>query len=96
MRCIDDCDASLYYADKLSSHDDSSRYVLYERKGKCFSALGNKKHAKVNFDLAIEAADKANVPEKLLEAFKRQTNDAIIKLDNISFNIVFIPLSTDT
>ena len=83
VRCIDDCDASLYYADKLSSHDDSSRYVLYERKGKCFSALGNKKHAKVNFDLALEAADKANVPEKLLEAFKRQTNDAIIKLDNI-------------
>ena len=91
LRCIDDCDAAFYYGEKSSSQDVTYRYVLFERKGKCYSELGNKMHAKINFDLALEAADKANIPDKLLEAFQRQTNDAIKKLDNISEagNILF-------
>ena len=86
VRCIDDCDAALYYGnyEQSPTHDDTSQYVLYERKGKCYSALGNKMHAKTNFDLALEASDKANIPDKLLEAFKRQTNEAIKKLEHLS------------
>merc|ERR1712141_700621 len=55
----------------------------YERKGKCYSALQNKIHAKACFDLALQASEKANLPEKFLEAFKKQTHESIKKLDAI-------------
>jgi len=84
-RCIDDCDAAIYYTGKeQEEEEDNKKYVLYERKGKCYSGLGNKKHARKNFDKALEASEKAKLPEKLLEAFKRQTNEALKKLEEIS------------
>ena len=87
IRCIDDCDAALFYSCCQNKDDEdgnfSNKYVLYERKGKCYSALQNKIHAKACFDLALQASEKANLPEKFLEAFKKQTQESIKKLDAI-------------
>ena len=62
VRCLDDCDAAMYYGKDEENHINC-KYVLYERKGKCYSGLGNKIHARKNFDRALEASEKANLPE---------------------------------
>ena len=83
VRCIDDCDAAIYYGEIDETPSSNCQYVLYERKGKCYAALGNKLHAKTNFDRALEESGKANIPEKLHEAFHRQTKEFMKKLESI-------------
>ena len=84
-RCLDDCDAALYLCHLKDDGDDDDDqttsnnnvdYLLYERKGKCFVALGDKVKAKSNLKIALERATiNTNIPEKLKEAFCRQTKD---------------------
>merc|ERR1712110_933359 len=42
LRCLDDCDAAIYYGKDEDDNNNNCKYVLYERKGKCYRELGNK------------------------------------------------------
>ena len=81
VRCLDDCDAAIFYGQEVFSNN--YQYVLHERKGKCYAALGDKIHAKNNFEQALKESGNANLPEILHEAFQKQTKEFIRKLEGI-------------